>query len=68
MAVEQVKADNTTENVLNEILQNIRFLYRAKGITKKLFNNIINSIQIQYKMDTIFMNLKNVKLLILIDY
>ena len=46
MAVEQVKTDNTTENVLNEILQNIRFLYRAKGITKKLFNNIINSIQI----------------------
>ena len=33
MAVEQVKSDNTTENVLNEILQNIRFLYRAKGIT-----------------------------------
>ena len=33
MAVEQVKTDNTTENVLNEILQNIRFLYRAKGIT-----------------------------------
>ena len=33
MAVEQVKADNTTENVLNEILQNIRFLYRTKGIT-----------------------------------
>ena len=33
MAVEQVKTDNTTENVLNEILQNIRFLYRTKGIT-----------------------------------
>ena len=36
-------------------------------ITKKVYNNIMNSIQLQYKMDTIFMNSQIVKDLILID-
>ena len=37
----QVKAGNTSENLLNEILQIIYSLYRAKEITD---NKIINSI------------------------
>ena len=34
-ALAQVKAGNTSENLLNEIRQIIYFLYRVKEITKK---------------------------------
>ena len=37
----QVKASNTSENVLNEISHNISSLYRAKEITEKVYNNIM---------------------------
>ena len=40
----QVKAGNTSENLLNEIRQIVYSLYRAKEVTKKLYNNIIKSI------------------------
>ena len=40
----QVKAGNTSENLLNEIRQIVYSLYRAKEITKKVYNNIIKSI------------------------
>ena len=43
IALAQVKAGSTSENVLNEIRQIIYFLYRAKEITKEVFNNIMNS-------------------------
>ena len=39
----QVQAGNTYENLLNEIRQIIYSLYRAKEITKKVYNNIKNS-------------------------
>ena len=42
----QVKVGNTSENLLNEIRQIIYSLYRAKEITKKVYNNIINSIKV----------------------
>ena len=35
MALAQVKAGNTSENVLNEIREIIYSLYRAKEITKR---------------------------------
>ena len=35
IAIEQVKAGNTSENLLSEIHQIIYSLYRAKEITKK---------------------------------
>ena len=38
----QVKADSTSENVLNEICQIIYFLYQGKGITEKLYKNVMN--------------------------
>ena len=42
----QVKAGNISENLLNEI-RKIRYsLYRAKEITKKAYNNIMNSIKL----------------------
>ena len=42
----QVKAGNTSENLLNEIRQITYFLYRKKEITKKIYNNIMNSIKL----------------------
>ena len=43
IALAEVKAGNTSENLLNEIRQTIYSLYRAKEITKKVYNNIMNS-------------------------
>ena len=46
IALAQVKAVNTSENVLNKIRQIIYSLYRANEITKKVYNNIINLIKL----------------------
>ena len=46
IALAQVKAGNTSENLLNEIRKIIYYLYRAKEITKKVYNKIINSVNI----------------------
>ena len=42
----QVKAVNNSESLLNEIRQIVYYLYRSKEITKKVYNNIINSIKV----------------------
>ena len=55
----QVKAGNTSENLLNEIRQIIYSLYRAKEIAKKVYSNIINSIKLYNGMDAIFMDSEN---------
>ena len=41
----QVKAGNTSENLLTEICQIIYSLYWEKEITKKVYQNIMDSIQ-----------------------
>ena len=46
IALAQVKAGNNSESLLNEISQIVYSLYRSKEITKKAYNNIINSIKI----------------------
>ena len=46
MALVQVKAGNNSEKLLNEIRQVIYSLYQSKEITKKVFTNIIKSMQI----------------------
>ena len=46
IALAQVKAGNTTENLLNEIRQFIYYLYRAEEISKKVYNSIMNSIKL----------------------
>ena len=46
IALAQVKPGNNSESVLNEIRQIVYSLYRSKEITKKLYNNIINSIKV----------------------
>ena len=44
VALAQVKVGNTSKNLLNEIRQIMYSLYRVKEITRKVYNNIINSI------------------------
>ena len=46
IALVQVEAGNTYENLLNEISQIIHSLYREKEVTTKSYNNIINSIKL----------------------
>ena len=46
IALAQVKAGNNSEILLNEIRQIVYSLYRSKEITKKVYNNIINSIKV----------------------
>ena len=57
IALAQVKAGNTSENLLSEIRQIIYSLYREREVTKKVCNNIMNSLKLGNRMDTIFMNL-----------
>ena len=44
VALTQVKAGNISESLLNEIRQIVYSLYQFKQITKKVYNNIIKSI------------------------
>ena len=41
IALAQVKADNNSERLLNEIWQIVYSLYQPKQITKKVYNHII---------------------------
>ena len=41
----QLKAGNNSEISLNEIRQIVYSMYQSKQITKKVYNNIIKSIQ-----------------------
>ena len=46
IALAQIKAGNESESLLNEIRQIVHYLYRSKEITKKVYNNTINSIKV----------------------
>ena len=46
IALALVKAGNTSENLSKEIRQIIYSFYRVKEITKKVYNNIMNSIKV----------------------
>ena len=46
IALAQIKAGYNSESLLIEITQIIYSLYRSKEITKKVYNNIINSIKV----------------------
>ena len=64
IALAQVKkAGTNSESLLNEIKQIVFSLYQSKEITKKVYNNLIKSIQIKLiqKIDTIYMNSENSK-------
>ena len=49
IALAQIKAGNNSESLLNEIRQIAYPFYQSKEITKKVYNNIIKSIEILYK-------------------
>ena len=57
----QVKVGNTPENLRNEIHQIVYSLYQEKEVITKLYKYIMNSIKLQHRMDTIFMNSENSK-------
>ena len=61
VALVQVKAGNTYENLLNQIRKIIYSLYRGKEVTKKVYNNAMDSINLWNRIDTIFMNSENSK-------
>ena len=44
IALAQVKEDNNSENLLNEIKQIVYSLYKSKKITKKVYNNLVKSL------------------------
>ena len=46
IALAQVKAGNHSESLLSEMWQFVYYLYQSKQITKKVYNNIIKSIQL----------------------
>ena len=46
IALAQLKAGNTSKNLLSEIKKIIHSLYRAKEISKKVYNTIMNSIKL----------------------
>ena len=46
IALAQVKAGNNSANLLNEFRQIVYSLYQSEEITKKIYNNIIKSIQL----------------------
>ena len=46
IALAQVKVGNNSESLLNEIRQIVYSLYQSEQITKKVYNNIIKSINI----------------------
>ena len=47
IALAHAKAGNNSESLLNEIRQIVYSLHQSKKITKKVYNNIIKSIQIK---------------------
>ena len=49
IALAQVKAGNNSESLLNEIKQIVYSLYQSKQITKKVYKNIIKSVQWNYE-------------------
>ena len=51
IALAKVKVGNTSENLLNELRQIIYSLYQSKEITKKVYNNIMNSVNVLYKTE-----------------
>ena len=46
IALAQINAGNNSESLLNEIRQIVYSLCRSEEITKKVYNNIINSIKV----------------------
>ena len=46
IALTQVKAGNNSENLLNEIRKIVYSLYQSRQIAKKVYNNLIKSVNV----------------------
>ena len=46
IALPQIKAGNNSDSLLNQIKQIVYSLNQSKEITKKVYNNIIKSIEV----------------------
>ena len=46
LALARLRAGNTPEKLLNQIIETPYLFYREKEITKKAYNNIMNSIKL----------------------
>ena len=68
IALAQVKAGNTSQNLLNNIRKIMYSLCQETEITKKVYNNIMNSVNLSNRMNAVFFNLRIVMHLILTDY
>ena len=55
IALAQVKASNTSRILINEVRKIIHSLYQAKGITKKVYNKIMNSINVQMQKRMLYL-------------
>ena len=44
ISLAQLKAGNNPEKLKNEIRQLVHSLYRSKNLSKKIYNNLINTI------------------------
>ena len=58
LALVQIKTGNSSESLFNEIRQIFNSLYQSKETTKKVYNNIIKSIKVQYKNGYYFYELR----------
>ena len=47
IALVQVKTGNNSENLLNEIRKIVYSWYQSKKVTKKVYNNMIKSVQLK---------------------
>ena len=61
MKLMQVEANNISKHLLKEFMKNVYSLYQTKENIKKVSNSLIDSIQIQHKLDTMLMNFKSGK-------
>ena len=50
ISLAQIKAGNNSQSLLNEIRKIVYSLYQSKEITKKVYNNILKSIKVSYKI------------------
>ena len=55
IALAQVKASNTSRILINEVRKIIYSLYQAKGTTKKVYNKIMNSINVQMQKRMLYL-------------
>ena len=55
IALAQVKASNTSRILINEVRKIIYSLHQAKGTTKKVYNKIMNSINVQMQKRMLYL-------------